>query len=566
MSWLVGIWGIMQNLFELLERAYHKNPDKIAIVHEKYSYTYREYYINALKIARGLSEAGVLNASDSRARRKPIVVIVDDNPQDLFAFLAIMSLGHFYVPVGANMPVERLSTVLARFDVDWVLINSKIGLPGKDREPKRIQAVKLYDLLKKDYGSDEELIASTEKYLARSRQRSRQADGWKRGQGSPDFDSKMADYAQGSSIDKAHSTIKSDPAFGMFTSGSTGKPKLVLKSHGSILDMCGLFVDTFGFTEDDVFGNQQSLEFDGSIKSVFLALYLGATVSLIPTNYMMFPKLLVDTINATGVTRLIWSTYGLKKLHESNVFESQRIHKVKTVMFSGEEIPRQTLIYWMRHLSAEYYNLYAPTEVSFNCTYYKITVDNFDDYGRFPIGRELEGCRIMIINEDGKEAEVSEDGELYIMGAGLALGYYGDAELTAKAFVQNPLNDVYSEIVFKSGDLGYRNEEGLITYIGRLDHQIKHQGYRVELGEIEHALMTLKGVRGAACIYDKQKEEIVAFIEGEPVALKVTELVHQLERLIPKYMIPTRFIIRRELPLNRNNKIDIIALKLELGL
>lgn len=489
----------MQNLFELLKAASQRNPNKTAIHWNQKRYSYSEYYRNTLKIANGIKHLPL-------SHTKPILVITHERPEDLFAFLAIMALGHFYVPVGADLPKDRLNSIVQTFGVEHILSTMTTDIPG---------VISITRLLEENEAAELEEIA----YL------------------------------------------KSKPAFGMFTSGSTGVPKLVLKSHRSILEMCESFIRVFHFTEDDVYGNQVSFEFDSSLKSIFLSLYLGATISLISQKSFMFPKMVTDTINQTGVNRLIWSTFGLKLLERFQIFKTERIPKVKTVLFSGEPMPIKTVRYWMEHVDADYYNVYAPTEVSFNCTFHPVKADEPDASGRLPIGKPIIGSEILIVKENGEEAGVGESGEIYVLGCGLAMGYYNNPEKTRESFVQNPLHSCYPETAYRTGDIGYFDEEGILHFMGRRDYQIKHLGYRIELGEIEDAVMQLNEVKNCVCLYKKEERKIIAFIEG---GLEEKAVLDHLSKKLPKYMLPKQIIFRESFPLNRNNKIDRKELEKEI--
>jgi acyl-coenzyme A synthetase/AMP-(fatty) acid ligase len=146
-----------------------------------------------------------------------------------------------------------------------------------------------------------------------------------------------------------------------------------------------------------------------------------------------------------------------------------------------------------------------------------------------------------------------------VRGSSLAMGYYNDSERTAKAFVQNPLNTHYPEIIYRTGDLAYWNKRGEVMYVGRKDFQIKHNGYRIELGEIETAVLGTKLVDATCVVYDHAKKEIVMFYlaEGE---LKIGEFRKKIMEFVPKYMVPTKYLRLEQFPLNANGKVDRLKL------
>ena len=147
-------------------------------------------------------------------------------------------------------------------------------------------------------------------------------------------------------------------------------------------------------------------------------------------------------------------------------------------------------------------------------------------------------------------------------GSSLALGYYNNAERTAKGFVQNPLNPHYPELIYRTGDSGYWNSRGEIMFLGRKDFQIKHMGYRIELGEIEHAVLQVDGIRNCCVVYNQNKKEIALFYESDN-ELTPGSIREKLSPLIPKYMLPSVFNWMQQMPRNPNGKID--RAKLVLG-
>jgi acyl-coenzyme A synthetase/AMP-(fatty) acid ligase len=150
---------------------------------------------------------------------------------------------------------------------------------------------------------------------------------------------------------------------------------------------------------------------------------------------------------------------------------------------------------------------------------------------------------------------VDEPGELCVRGSSLALGYWNNPERTAQAFVQNPLNPHHPELIYRTGDLVYRNSRGEIMFIGRKDFQIKHLGYRIELGEIEHAVLQVEGIRNCCVTYNQDKKEIVLFYECDH-DLSPAFFRERLLEFLPKYMLPTVFKRMDLLPRNPNGKID----------
>ena len=168
--------------------------------------------------------------------------------------------------------------------------------------------------------------------------------------------------------------------------------------------------------------------------------------------------------------------------------------------------------------------------------------------------------RVIILNDKNEIAKTNEQGEICVIGTGVSLGYWNNGEITAKAFEQNPVNPYYHERIYRTGDLGYVNEEGLIMYIGRMDNQVKVKGNRIELGEIENAAMCVAGVKGACAVFDDREQRIVMFIESDE-EFKLRKFNMELKKYIPSYMLPSDLVVTDKFPHTANDKIDRVTLK-----
>jgi D-alanine--poly(phosphoribitol) ligase subunit 1 len=210
---------------------------------------------------------------------------------------------------------------------------------------------------------------------------------------------------------------------------------------------------------------------------------------------------------------------------------------------------------WRRKLPhATFMNLYGPIEITVDCTYFLVDRD-FEDDERLPIGFPCRNSDVLILNAENRPAAVNEQGELCVRGSSLAMGYWNDPGRTAMAFTQNPLNPAYPEIIYRTGDLVFRNERGEIMFLGRRDYQIKHLGYRIELGEIESVIVAIPGIANACVLYDAEAKEITLFYEST-AALGAREIRAEASKLLPKYMVPTVLQRFDVLPRNPNAKID----------
>lgn len=223
-------------------------------------------------------------------------------------------------------------------------------------------------------------------------------------------------------------------------------------------------------------------------------------------------------------------------------------------------MPTKHLNYWMTNLNEDivYVNLYGPTEITVDCTYF-IVDRSFKDEEVLPIGKPCRNTDILILNKENELCGIEEKGELCVRGSSLALGYWNDLEKTNTVFCQNPLNNHYPEKIYRTGDTVFVDKNQDIVFAGRKDSQIKHLGRRIELGEIEHAVFTIFSSIMACALYDQNKGEIILFY-GSKEEISILEFRRELNKIISNYMIPSRFIKLNNLPLTTNGKIDRVAL------
>ena len=325
-------------------------------------------------------------------------------------------------------------------------------------------------------------------------------------------------------------------------------------SHRSVIDFMNFFPELFDITGEDVLGNQAPFDFDVSVKDLYSAFKTGATLVLIPRKMFSVVTELLDYLCEHRVTTLIWAVSALCLVAQFRGFTYKVPESVNKVLFSGEQMPAKFLSQWQHYLpKAAFVNLYGPTEITCNCTYYR--VDHPVEEGeKLPIGQSFPNERVFLL--DGEDHEVTEpnvQGELCVAGTALALGYWNAPEQTAKAFVPDPLNPHYPEIIYRTGDLAFYREDGLLSFAGRKDFQIKHMGHRIELEEIETAVNSEAGVERCCCVYDQERSRITAFYVGAP---EPRELKKSLYEQLPAYMIPGSFRKLDELPVTANGKLD----------
>lgn len=490
------------SVLEYLEESAQNYPDKIAFADENASCTFKELENTARQIGTAL--AGYF------APRNPIPVFMEKSVETIGVFMGAVYAGCFYVLIDTKQPASRVSQILDILQSNIIITSEKylkdlekIGFQGKTLMVSELQA-------------------------------------------EPE-NKNVLDKIRAQAVDM-------DPLYGIFTSGSTGVPKGVVVGHRSVLDFIDCFTELFHISERDVLGNQAPWDFDVSVKDIYSGLKTGATVQIIPKQLFSFPTKLIDFLIEKEVTTLVWAVSALCIISTLNGFEYKVPDKIRKILFSGESMPVKHLNIWKKYLpDTMYVNIYGPTEITCNCTYY-IVDREFQPGDVLPMGKAFPNEKVFLLDEENHLVEEkNQNGEICVAGSSLALGYYRNPEQTAKAFVQNPLNDRYLEPIYRTGDLAYYNDLGELCFATRKDFQIKHMGHRIELGEIEAAMDKISEIVRSCCIFDGAKSKIVAFYEGD-VERKV--LVRELRKYLPAFMIPNVFRQVDHMPLTKNGKID----------
>lgn len=491
----------MSNIIRYLEHSAARFPDKTALSINTESLTFRELLTESKMLAAAVTK---WNHTDG------VPVFVNRGIRSVVLFLAAVFSGTFYIPLDPAMPIEKLQSILDEVSPSVIL--------GEDCNRELMDTLSFQG-----------------RFLT--------------------VDDKEDAMCETPSVGG------DDPLYMVYTSGSTGKPKGVLKSHKAVISFLEAYVDTFGFSADDVIGNQTPLFFDASAKDVYLMLKTGATLEIIPTEKFAMPPELIDYMNEKRISFISWVPTALSIVAKLRTFSFVRPEHLKRVFFVGEVMPMKALNYWRRFLpDVEYVNLYGQSEIAGIDCYYTVE-DEFGDDEILPMGKALSNCAIYLVDANAVVREPDHIGEICVVSDAIALKYYNDEAKTAESFVVRDFGGG-PQRAFKTGDLACYDKNGLLVFASRSDFQIKHSGHRIELGEIETAAGALSELARCCCLYDKEKLRIVLFCEpAENVSVAPVEIKSMLKKRLSAYMVPEKVIILEKLPINANGKIDRVKLK-----
>lgn len=496
-----------KNILQMLEKTAQAFPEKAGFSDSNGCIVYKDIVMYAKAIGTYLASMG--------ARSKAIAVIQDKKKESIVSFMGIVYSGNFYVPIDTKMPDDRIKKILDTVEPCAILADDKNYARSKSLE-RDCNVILYTDVIKTSL--DENILEAIRK-----------------------------------------KAIDTDPVYALFTSGSTGVPKGVVCCHRSIIDYADWLVDTFGFNENTIFGNQTHFYFSMSVLDIYATIRSGAELHIIPQELFTFPAELLKYLNSQKINSIYWVPTALCTVANLRALNKIQMPYLKKILFAGEPMPVKQLNIWRRHLpDALYANLFGPTEITDIGLYYVVNRDLSDDES-LPIGNTCDNVDILILDEDGKEVRSGEKGELCIRGSFLSLGYYNNPEKTKDVFIQNPSNKHYPELIYKTGDLVSVNEYGELMYHGRQDFQIKHRGNRIELGEIEAAAGGIEGIELCACIYDDIKKKIILFYAGNQVG--ADEIKSILKTKVLDYMMPKEVIYLEHFPYNANGKVDRKRLK-----
>jgi amino acid adenylation domain-containing protein len=482
-------------------------PDRAALVTASGTLSYRQLHSASTRLAGRLAAFGA-------AGGEPIAVVLPKGADQVVAVHAILAAGAAYVPVDPNWPAERIHYVVTHTTARLVVTDA--------RHAERLDV------------SDARVVL---------------VDG----------DDATGGAAAGAEL--VAPVAGHDPlAYVIYTSGSTGLPKGVAVGHHGPLNTILDVNRRFGIDADDVIFGISSLSFDLSVYDLFGSAAAGATL-LLPDPEQWTPQAWLESMVRHRAT--VWNSAPalMQLLVHAAELSGVRLPALRTVLLSGDWIPLE-LPDQIRRMApnAKVISLGGATEASIWSIYFPVEqVER--SWASIPYGRPLANQSWHVLDTNGRDAPAWVTGELHIGGAGLAKGYWRDEGKTAAAFVRHP---VTSQPLYRTGDLGRYWPDGTIEFLGRADHQVKIQGYRVELGEVEHALSVHEGVRGAAVIAVQTEtgRQLAAFVVAADPERPVDgdALREHVAGKLPAYMVPSQVLVLDRLPVTTNGKLDRTAL------
>lgn len=502
----------------LFEAQAEKMPDAVALIFGESHMTYRELNVRANQLAHRLIECGVM--ADT------LVGIAAQRSLDMVVGLfAILKAGGAYVPLDPDYPADRLAYMFEDSGIDLLLTQSAL----LDRLPVNAELQTL-----------------------------------------------CLDHADIYSENKNNPTPALHPehlAYVIYTSGSTGKPKGAGNRHSALVNRLHWMQQAYGLDADDRVLQKTPFSFDVSVWEFFWPLMTGACLVVAAPDEHRDPVQLINSIRRHRITTLHFVPSMLQAfiqyMENGQYLEVEQCRSIKRIVCSGEALPGalQQQVF-VKLPQVDLHNLYGPTEAAIDVTHWTCSNDN----GVVPIGRPIANVATHILDDELNPLPIGGLGELYLAGAGLARGYHRRPALTAERFVPNTLANNGARL-YRTGDRTRYRPQGIIEYLGRIDHQVKIRGLRIELGEIEARLLEHIAVREASVIAQEgpRGQQLVAYVAFETnktvAEIKANETQEIIESLkdalkaaLPDYMVPTHFVVLSQFPLTPNGKLDRKAL------
>ena len=511
---------------QAVTRSAERVPDQEAVRFAGQSLTYEELAAKSNSLAHVLLEIGV-------GRGDRVGIFMNKGLESAVSVYGIMKAGAAYVPLDPFAPVDRLNYAIRDCGIRFLVTNTT-----KSRALRQI--------------------------LARENPLSTLV-------GIPDGEVPLPSvpwdevYRAPTGDVPDSGLTEQDLAYILYTSGSTGDPKGIMHTHRSGLTFVEWGVATYELRDSDRLSNHAPLHFDLSTFDFFASALAGATTVIIPEALTKFPVNLSKLIQAEQITVWYSVPFALIQLLLRGAMERFDLSSLRWVLFAGEPFPTKHLRALMTALPhARFSNLYGPAETNV-CTYYHVPPLPEDSNEPIPIGGACANVEAMVVDEDDQPLPAGEVGELLIRSPLVMRGYWGQPEMTERGFFRRPVSSGYEDVFYRTGDLVELQADGNFKYLGRKDRQIKTRGYRVELDEVEVALLSYAGVEEAA-VYPVPDGEGSNLIEAAVTAKPGTELetaalISHLSDRLPPYAVPVQIAVMETFPRTFTGKINRRELK-----
>jgi surfactin family lipopeptide synthetase A len=486
---------------QLFEAQAARTPNVTAVVFENEQLTYGELNRRANQLAHHLRKLNV--------GPEVLVTICAERSLDMIVgLLGILKAGGAYVPLDPTYPHERLSFMVEDAEVPVLLTQSRVV----QRLPQ----------------SNATVVC---------------------------LDTDWPTIAKESDEDPASETKPENLAYVIYTSGSTGKPKGVQIPHRAVVNFLTSMSRKPGMTSADRLLAVTTLSFDIAGLEIYLPLILGASVEIVSREVASDGSQLLSKLTSAGATVLQATPATWRMLLEAGWEGSPRLK----ALCGGEAVSRK-LANQLRGKTGALWNVYGPTETTIWSTTTQLELAE----GPVPIGQPIANTQIFILDKALQPVPIGVAGELHIGGDGLARGYLKRPQLTAEKFIPNPLSPVPGARLYKTGDLVRYLPNGDIEFLGRIDHQTKIRGFRVELGEIEAAVRQHPAINETVVVLREDNpgdQRLVAYVVPAPGSAPTVEQLRDFLRgKLPEYMVPSAFVMLNAMPLTPNGKVNRRAL------
>lgn len=499
---------------EVFEQQVRAHPDRIAAVHGERRWTYAELNARANRLAHALLAHGL--------QQEDVVAVVSErNLGWLAAVLAVFKAGGTYLPVEPHFPGDRIATMLTRAACRFVLAETG-STAGLDRALDTLPGIEVLGL---DAAHD---------------------------------DARSPDDPHGTH-DPGLQIPPHALAYIFFTSGSTGEPKGAMCEHAGLLNHLYAKIDDLGIGETDTVAQTAPQCFDISLWQLLSALLTGGRTLIVPQDDVLDAGRFLDTVGNGRVSVLQVVPSYLETLLSLLERTPWALPALRCLSVTGEAVKRQLVERWFAvEPGIRLVNAYGLTETS-DDTNHEV-MDRVPDGPRIPLGRPVNNVRLYVVDPHLNPVPLGAPGEIVLSGVCVGRGYVNDPERTRLAFGADPHHP--GSRLYRSGDYGRWLPDGKVEYLGRRDTQVKVHGFRIEIAEIDNALLRVPGIREAAVVAAGQPGDgryLAAFYTAD-APLEASALQEALSGMLPAYMIPSVFHRLAALPLTANGKTDTKAL------